>query len=668
MAKEGLKKCDKSHDPHNDQSEHTHDHSNVQDYVNAVTEYRNTFSSKQDVINNTPDQGVKDMLLRMEQIGCDNCFDRFDKQKPQCNFGMAGTCCKICAMGPCKITNKSPKGVCGADAHLIVARNILRSLAAGVAAHGIHGREMVLALRKAAKGKLNLPIAGKDLLYKCCVALGIKTENKSIQDMVIEFTDILLEDMSRSKPEKYELIEAFAPEERKKVWKDLDIIPISAYHEVFEAMHRTNCGTDGSWENIMKQFCRCGLAFLFSGVLTPALASDILLGGPVRRTAKTNVGALKKGYVNIAVHGHLPILVSQIIKFGRSEEFINIAKNKGAQGIEFYGICCTGLSAMYRHEKVIPLSNAVGAELILGTGALDLWVADIQDIFPGIMEVAKCFKTTVITTNDSARLPGAEHYGYDRYHSNMGETEAIARKIITRGIESFVARRDVPVFIPPYEIEAEVGFSPEYVEQKFGYKSIVEAMQNGKILGIVNMVGCTNPRVIFEKAIIDISEKLIANNVLLLTNGCASFPLLKLGFCNTSALNKCGEDLRSFLKDIPPVLHMGECIDNAKCGEIFNKIASEAGKAVKDMPYAFASPEWSNEKGIGASFAFRLNGVSSYHCVYPSVQGSDKVMDYIFNSKESLGSTMTVDTNPDTLADKIIHDIKAKRKSLGWNQ
>jgi carbon-monoxide dehydrogenase catalytic subunit len=447
----------------------------------------------------------------------------------------------------------------------------------------------------------------------------------------------------------------------------LDIIPISAYHEVFEALHKTNCATDGDWESIMRQFGRCGLSFLFSGVLTPALASDILLGGPVRRTSRTNVGALKEGCVNIAVHGHLPTLISQIIKLGRTEEFIDLARSKGALGIEFYGICCTGLSAMYRYGGVVPLSNAVGAELVLGTGALDLWVADIQDVFPGILEVAKCFKTTVVTTSDSARLPGAEHYGYDRYHSNMGETEALARKIVTRAIESFAARRDVPVFIPPSEVEAEVGFSPEYIEERYGgYGAIVDALREGRILGVANMAGCTNPRVVYEKAIVDLTRKLIANNVLLMTNGCASFPLMKLGFCNASILDECGDGLRGFLKDIPPVWHMGECIDNAKCGEVFSKVAAAAGAAVKDMPYAFISPEWSNEKGVGASFAFRLNGISSYHCVYPQVQGSDKVMDYLFNSKGRLGSTMTVDPNPDQLGEKILQDLKDQRRALGW--
>ena len=218
----------------------------------------------------------------------------------------------------------------------------------------------------------------------------------------------------------------------------------------------------------MQQFLRCGLAFTFSGVVSTAIATDSLFGVGDRVTSKVNIGALKKGYVNIAVHGHLPTLVSEIVKVGQEEAFIELAKKAGAKGIRFYGICCSGLSAMYRYAGVIPLSNAVSAELVLGTGALDLWIADVQDVFPSIMEVAKCFQTTVITTSESARLPGAERFEYDHHHSNIGETRELAERIVKRAIESFENRKGVPVYIPPYEVDAEVGFSVEYVHKRFG--------------------------------------------------------------------------------------------------------------------------------------------------------------------------------------------------------
>ena len=638
--------------------------------MNAVAEYKNTFPSKQDVIDQTPDPAVKEMLLRSEQLGIDTAFDRFDRQKPQCSLGLAGICCKICNMGPCKITTKSPRGVCGADADLIVARNLLRAAAAGAAQHGMHAREIILSLKWAAEGKLDIPIMGEQKIRTTAEAFGIQTKHRTTKKIAIDLANVLLEDMSRTEPNEYQTIKACAPPERQEVWKNLDILPVSAYHEVFEAYHKTGCAIDGDWESIMQQFLRCGLAFTFSGVVGANIATDSLFGVGDRVTSKVNIGALKKGYVNIAVHGHLPTLVSQIVKTGQEEKFIELAKSKGAKGIRFYGICCSGLAAMYRYGGVIPLSNAVSAELVLGTGALDLWVADVQDVFPSIMEVAKCFKTTVVTTSDSARLPGAERYEYDHHHSNIGETKALAEKIVTRAIESFEQRKGIPVYIPPYEVEAEVGFSVEYVHKRFGsMKPLADALRSGKILGIVNMVGCNNPKVLYEKAIVDVADVLLKNNVLILSNGCASFPLMKLGYCNTSALDKTGESLREFLTpDLPPVWHVGECIDNTRSSGIFAGIAGELGKALHEMPYAFTSPEWGNEKGIDAALGFRLMGINSYHCVEAQIYGSKNVIEFLKDgTRELLGSVMYVDIDSTELGNKIVEDIKAKRKALGWD-
>ena len=651
-----------------DHEEDGDDKAFIRDYMNAVSEYRKTFPSKDEVLENTPDPAVREMILRQNQLGFDTTFDRFDKQQPQCGFGMAGICCKICNMGPCKITSKSPKGICGADADLIVARNLLRSAAAGVAQHGMHGREVILSLKWAAEGKLDLPILGQQKIKDTAKAFGIKTERRSIKKIASELADVLLEDMSRTVPGEYKIIEALGSEERKKVWKELDILPISAYHEVFESYHKTGVGTDGDWKSIMQQFLRCGLAFTYSGVVSTSIATDGLFGVGDRVTSKVNIGALKKGYVNIAVHGHLPTLVSEIVRVGQEEKFINLAKEAGAKGIRFYGICCSGLSSMYRYAGVIPLSNAVSAELVLGTGALDLWIADVQDVFPSIMEVAKCFRTTVVTTSESARLPGAERFEYDHHHSNIGETRALAEGIVLRGIESFKDRQGIPVYIPPYEVDAEVGFSPEYVHKHYGsMKPLYEAIKEGRVLGIVNIVGCNNPKVVYEKCVIDVANALLRNNILILTNGCASFPLMKMGYCNISGQEHAGESLNEFLGDLPPVWHVGECIDNTKSSGIFAGIAGEAGKPLYEMPFAFSSPEWSNEKGIDAALGFRLMGINSYHCVEAQIHGSKNVIEFLKEgTKDLLGSVRVVNPNPDALGEKIVADIIEKRKALGW--
>jgi carbon-monoxide dehydrogenase catalytic subunit len=443
------------------------------------------------------------------------------------------------------------------------------------------------------------------------------------------------------------------------------MLPIGAYHEVFESFHRTNCGTDGDWRNVMLQFHRCGLAYAWSSVLGSSIAMDGLLGLPERRRVRCNLGALEEGFVSIAVHGHSPILVSEIVRQGREPDLVEEARAAGARGIAFYGICCSGLSAMYRYGGVVPLSNSVGAELVLGTGVRDLWVADVQDVFPSIMDVARCFKTAVVVTSDSGRLPGAEFMGYDHDHGNLGETRDIARRIIRRAIESHGGRADVPRRIPRIEAVAETGFSVENMTAKLGSMgAVVEAIRRGEVTGVVNLVGCSNPRVVYEKAVLDVARHLIENDVLVLTNGCASFALMKMGLCRSDA--EAGAGLRKFLgDDLPPVWPMGECLDNARATGVFRGMSDAAGLPMKDMPFAFASPEWGNEKGVAAATAFRLLGLNSYHCVQAPIMASPAMRKYMTEeTRAMLGSSMIFDVDPAGLARKIVEDLKVRGRNL----
>jgi carbon-monoxide dehydrogenase catalytic subunit len=633
---------------------------------------QNKFPSKKDVISRTPDRAVREMLIHLDQAGIETPFDRFDAQKPHCGFGLSGTCCKNCHMGPCRITAKSPKGVCGADAHVIVARNILRWVAAGVGAHGARGREVMLALKGAAEGNLDIPILGPDKVIGTAKAFGIFSENKTVPELAGEIAMILLDDLCRTLPGPHRTLEALAPKERIAVWKELDILPIGAYHEVFEALHRTTTGTDGDWENLMRQVLRCGLAFAWSSVAGSAIAMDCLYGLPKRSRITTNLGVIQPASVNVAVHGHSPVLVTAIVKAARRADLIAKAKSIGAEGIRLYGICCSGHSALAKFGDVYPLTSAVGAELAMATGALDLWVADVQDVFPGIMDVAACFHTRVVTTSDSARLPGATHLGFDHHHSNMADADLLAERIVRMAIDSFRERESGKVFIPQARMDAEVGFSAENVLATFGGAPVLlDHLKTGRVRGIVNLVGCNNPKVVYEEAVVLVARTLIANDVIVLTNGCAAYALLKTGYCLPEALREAGNGLRAALAphNLPPVWHMGECLDNARATGLFRAVAEASGEPLKSLPLAFSSPEWSNEKGVGAALGFRLLGLNSYHCIEPPVGGSDKVTRFFAkDTQELLGSVMVVDHDPRSLADRIIVDFDARRAALGWQQ
>lgn len=630
------------------------------------------FPAKQDVIKRTPDPAVREMLIHMEQAGIDTPFDRFDAQKPHCGFGLSGTCCKNCHMGPCRITPKSPKGVCGADAHVIVARNILRWVAAGVGAHGARGREVMLALKGAAEGELDIPILGPEKVIATSKAFGIFSEEKTVQELAGEIAMILLEDLCRTVPGPHRTLETLAPGERIAVWKALDILPIGAYHEVFEALHRTTTGTDGDWQNLMRQVLRCGLAFAWSSVAGSAIAMDCLYGLPKRSRITTNLGVIQPASVNMAVHGHSPVLVSAIVKAARRQDLVDEAKVRGAEGIRLYGICCSGHSALAKYGDVHPLTSAVGAELALATGALDLWVADVQDVFPGIMDVAACFHTRVVTTSDSARLPGAIHLGFDHHHSNLAEADALAERIVRMAIDAYHDRENGKVFIPQARVDAEVGFSVENVMAAFGgAPALLEHLKAGRVRGIVNLVGCNNPKVVYEEAVLQVTQALIAHDVIVLTNGCAAYALLKTGYCLPEALQESGSGLRLALgpHKLPPVWHMGECLDNARATGMFRALADAAGEPLKRVPFAFSSPEWSNEKGVGAALGFRLLGLNSYHCIEPPVGGSDKVSRFLAEDTQALlGAVMVVDHDPRSLAARIISDLDSRRSGLGWLQ
>lgn len=628
------------------------------------------FPGKADVLARTPDSSIRTMLQHMKEAGIETTFDRFDAQKPLCGFGLSGTCCKNCHMGPCRITPKAPRGICGADAHLIVARNLLRWTAAGTAAHGARGREVMLALKGAADGNLSMPLLGPEKIVATAKAFGIFDEVKTTEALAGEIAMILLDDLCRTLPGPHRTLEAMAPPERLALWKELDILPLGAYHEVFEALHRTTTGTDGDWENVARQMLRCGLAFAWSSVVGSSIAMDCLYGLPQRSRISTNLGAISIETVNLAVHGHSPVLVAAIVQASRRPDLIAAAQRAGASTIRLYGICCSGHSALAKFGEVTPLTNAVGAELALATGAIDLWVADVQDVFPGIMDVAACFHTRVVTTSDSARLPGAEHIAFDHHHSNLDQADQLAERIIRRAITAFGERQSGKVFIPPARMEAEVGFSVENILATFGGAEVLlEHLRSGRIRGVVNLVGCNNPKVVYEEAVVKVADELIAHDILPLTNGCAAYALLKLGFCLPEALAAAGPGLNVTLAPhkLPPVWHMGECLDNARASAFFRALSNASGEPLKRLPLAFSSPEWSNEKGLGAAMGFRLLGLNSYHCIAPPFAGSDKVARFFFEDTQTLlGAVMVVDPDPVALAQRIVADFDIRRAALGW--
>ena len=606
------------------------------------------------------------------KVGADAWQLRVKKQTPHCKFGEQGVCCRICSMGPCRITPKASRGICGCDVHGIVGRNFLKFTAGGAATHSDHGREICHTLYCAKDGG-NYQVKDPEKLIRIAKEWGVETEGKDIYDLAHEMAEIGL--MEYGKPFGYQRFLDRMPAGQKEKLIENEIAPRAIDREVSTSLHMAHMGCSSLPEALVKQSIRCGLADGWGGSMMGTEFSDVLFGTPKPIDTEANLGVMVEENVNIVVHGHDPSLSEMICEYADSKEMIDYAKSVGAKGITVSGVCCTSNEVAMR--RGVPMAgNFLQQENVVLTGACEAIVVDVQCIFPALGPLSKCFHTKFITTSPIAQMPDAEFIRFNA--ETAGEN---AKAIVKMAIDNFKNRKPELVHIPQLKQKATVGYSVEaivkvldgvtnsQVDETGTTKPLLECITSGVIRGAVAMVGCNNPKVLYEKAILDVCDVLLKNNVLIITNGCASFPLMKMGYCQTSefAYSKCGDGLREFLNpDMPPVWHVGECIDNTRSSGIFGGIAGEFNKALYEMPFAFSSPEWSNEKGIDAALGFRLNGISSYHCVEAPIHGSSKVIEFLKEgTKKTLHSAMIVDADPVALGEKIVADMKEKRKQLG---
>ena len=379
---------------------------------------------KSETIARTPNPASREILEHLDELGVETLFDRFDAQSPQCGFGLTGRCCRMCQWGPCRIGPKWQRGVCGKDQDAMVIGNVLRALTAGLSAHARHAHEVLLTILAAADGKPGLRIKGEARTFEVARLLGLEARDRDVREVAREIAEVLLEDLSRMKAEPLRTLEAFAPAERKETWGRLGVLPRSAAHEVMEALHMTTLGGCSDWTALAAQELRTALAYCYATVFSSSLASEVLFGMPERRATTVNYGILKPDHVNVLMHGHSPVMVEAILEKLRSPEIEALAHAAGAKGIVVGGLCCTGEELLARHG-VSTVTNIGGQELVLGTGAVDALVVDMQCVIPGTKILADCFGTQIVTTSHSNRIPGALHVPFDPERPETIERDAL---------------------------------------------------------------------------------------------------------------------------------------------------------------------------------------------------------------------------------------------------
>ena len=632
------------------------------------------------------DQATVTMLHKAQRDGVETIFDRAETMKP-CNIGSQGTCCKVCSQGPCRLplTKKDQegedtrKGLCGATADTIAARNFVRMIAAGAAAHSDHGRGVAEVFLAAArkethdykiKDEIKLKEIAVDFNVDTTVIVDGEQKERDIYDIAAEVGEKALGEWGKQEGEIY--YAKRAPQARYDLWKKLDIIPRGIDREIVEIMHRTHMGVDQDFENLMKQGSRAAIADGWGGSMIATDLQDVLFGTPYPIHGEINLGVLKQDQVNIIIHGHEPLLSEMIVVASQDPEMIQYAATKGAKGITLAGMCCTANEVLMRHGMPIA-GNYLQQELAIITGAVEAMVVDVQCIMENIANVAACYHTKIITTNTRAKIRSGDtiHIQFDEHHALED-----AKRIVKTAIDNFPNRR-AEVLIPNVKEKMVAGFSYESINYHLGgtfrgsYTPLNDNIINGRIRGIGGVVGCNNARTMHDSAHLIVVKELLKNDVIVLTTGCNAMACGKAGLLTPEAARVyCGPGLAEVCETvgIPPVLHMGSCVDNSRILMAATEVvkAGGLGNDISDLPAAGCAPEWMSEKAISIGQYFVASGVYTIFGVTLPASGAPVFQDYLFHGLEkALGGMWDLIEDPYEMAHKMIAHIDAKRKALG---
>ncbi len=620
------------------------------------------------------------LIERAHQAGVSTARERLAAMLPQCGFGELGTCCRQCYMGPCRIDpfgNGPDQGVCGATADTIVARNLLREITGGTASHVGHAREVALTFYKTVKGEIEgYTIKDSAKLRQIADRLGIERDGKTDQEIALEVAEKALADFGNLNGATANWLQFRAPQKELEMWKELGLLYQNPHVEIETAMHRTSMGNDADPVNLLLAGLRMGLVDGYSGLSLATDLQDVMFGTPKPVMLEANIGVLKAEAVNIAMHGHNPLLSEKILEW--AEKLEDKAREAGAEGINIVGVCCTGNELTMRHGVPMAAHN-LQSELILHTGAVDEMVVDIQCIWPYSTVAAGCYDTAFVTTDPLVKIPGAEHLEFD--HENPDES---AKRIVERAIEAFKKRQGKPTFIPSEKsitlaglsVEALVGVLQK-VDPEKPLRPVIDNIVEGNILGAVGFAGCPSLKFRDTAMTERMVEELLTNNVLVVTTGCTAHILAQAGFMNSSATEKyCGEGLKTVLTalgdaaglgaPLPPVWHMGSCVDNSRIADLLAALADYLDVKISQLPVAGSAPELVQEKAISIGTWLLAMGLTVHVAPAPRILGSPAVTKVLTEDLVNLtGGKAYVEYDPQKAAQGLIETIKEKRAALG---
>ncbi|MEA4805828.1 anaerobic carbon-monoxide dehydrogenase catalytic subunit [Acetobacterium wieringae] len=623
------------------------------------------------------DKVAEASLAKAQRDGAETMWDRRAAQKTQCGFGEAGVCCRICAMGPCRVSpvpgKGAERGICGANADTIVARNFARMVAGGTSAHSDHARDIVHAMHhSSAEGPFKIRDEAK--LRRIAAEWGIEAaDTKETYALAHELSAMALEEFG--KPFGTQRFLKRAPKARQEVWAREDIAPRAIDMEVTTLMHSTHMGCAADYESLFRRGMRTGMSDGWGGSMIGTEFSDIMYGTPTARASSSNLGVIDSEMVNILIHGHDPNLSEMLVLAAQDPAMVELAKAKGAKGINIVGMCCTGNEMTMRHGIKIA-GNFYQQEMCIITGAIEAVVVDVQCIFPALPELAKTYHTRFISTSQKAKIAGDM---YIEFSEATGLENAA--EIVKIAVENFPNRDAAKVEIPDIKQDTLVGYSVEEIinhldkvvnsqlEDGLGtVKPLVDVIYAGVLRGAAGVVGCNNPKQQHDYAHITVMEELIKRDVICVVTGCAAQAAAKAGLLTLEAKDRCGRGLLEVCErvNIPPVLHMGSCVDISRILHIVNLCADVKGIDPALLPVVGIAPEWMSEKAVSIANYVVGSGINTYLGVIPQVLGSPNFTKLLTEDcQEFIGAHFVFEKDPMVMVDKIMEDMEAKRTALG---
>ena len=607
------------------------------------------------------------ILERATVEGYSTAFSRVDEMKP-CPIGADGRCCKNCAMGPCRLVKADQTGICGATLETVAARNLARAIAVGAAAHSDHGRDVALTLLKAAIGHApDYGVRDEAKLLAVARQMDVPTQDRQLQDIAADVARVALAQFGQQEGELIGLRRA--PARRQALWREKGLAPRGIDREVVDTLHRTHIGDDQDADHLLRQALRLALADGWGGSLIATDLTDILFGTPAPGQARVNLGVLRQDEVNLLVHGHEPTLSEMILRAVQDPALIAYAHSKGAAGINLAGICCTSNEVLMR-QGVPSAGNFLNQELAVLTGAVEAMVVDVQCIMQALAPLSQRFHTRLITTSPKVQIDGALHVEFDE-----SRALEIARQIVRLAIDAFPERGRVD--IPQFSEALVGGFSHEYLNYMQGgryrgsFRPLNDAVMAGRIRGVAGIVGCNNPRVTQDEINTYLVQEFIRNDVLVAQTGCGALGSAKYGLLQPeAALELAGPGLREVCEaiGIPPVLHLGSCVDNSRILTVLTQMASEGGLGddIADLPVVGLAPEWMSEKALAIGAYFVASGVYVLFGVSSPVEASQAITDLLSRGWEALtGGKLEFVPDPEEMARRALAHIDAKRAALG---